>query len=188
MKLITNPSPSAKQSSRLSPVVQNGTPRTVLIGLGNDLLSDDGVGLYVARALRGRLDPACFDVKEACTGGMGLVDLIVGYRRAVIVDACRTGMARPGTITRHKADEFAGSMRLASYHTVNFATAIELARQIGADLPDDITIFTIEVEDVETFGERCTAEVEASIEVAADTIERFVRERTDDGAAAADER
>ena len=149
-------------------------PSTVVVGLGNDLLSDDGVGLYVARRLRERLDPNRYKVVELCIGGMGLVDYLVGHHRAVLIDACRTGRHPPGTLTFHRPEDFANSPRLASYHTIDFATALELARQLGADLPERIAIFAIEVEDVETIHEGCTPRVEASIETAAKQITRIL--------------
>jgi len=150
-------------------------PSTIVIGLGNDLLSDDGVGLYVARRLRAILDPEQYDVIELAVGGMGLVDHLLGYRRAVVVDACRTGRRAPGTLTRHRPADFANSPRLGSYHTMDFATALELARRMGAELPDEIAVFAIEVEDVETIRERCTPQVEAAIEMAATGIARALR-------------
>ncbi|MCX8036629.1 MAG: hydrogenase maturation protease [Candidatus Sumerlaeia bacterium] len=147
---------------------------TAIVGLGNDLLSDDGVGLYVVRRLRGQLDPKRYEVIELSVGGMELVERLAGFRRAILIDACRTGRYAPGTVTRHRAEEFANSPRLASYHTMDFGTALELARQLGAKVPEEIVVFAIEVEDVETIGESCTPNVEAAIETAARAVMEFV--------------
>ncbi len=149
-------------------------PSTVIVGLGNDLLSDDGVGLHVARRLRRRLDPKRCEVLELSVGGMELVERLLGFRRAIIIDACRTGRYVPGTVTRHRAEEFANSPRLGSYHTMDFGTALELARQLGAKPPDSIVVFAVEVEDVETIGETCTPRVEAAIEAVAEAVREFV--------------
>lgn len=151
------------------------SPSTVVVGLGNDLISDDGIGLYVARCLGAALDPDHYEVVELSVGGMALVERLLGYRRAVVVDACRTGRHAPGTLTRHRAEDFCNSPRLASYHTMDFGTALELARQLGADLPERIEVFAIEAEDVETIHEGCTPGVEASIERVAEEIVRALK-------------
>jgi hydrogenase maturation protease len=149
---------------------------TVVVGLGNDLLTDDGVGLYVARHLRSLLDPEQYEVVELSVGGMELVEHLVGYQRAVVIDACRTGRHPAGTLTRHSPDDFAASPRLTSFHTIDFATALELARRLGLDLPETIDLFAVEAEDCETIGEGCTPRVESSIEPAARAIEQFLQE------------
>ncbi len=150
---------------------------TVIVGLGNDLLSDDGVGLYVARRLRRQLDPRFYEVLELSVGGIELVERLAGFRRAIIIDGCRTGRCVPGTVTQHRAEEFNRSLRLSSFHTMDFGTALELARRLGARLPDEIIVFAIEVEDVETLGECCTPHVEAAIEPAARAVREFVESR-----------
>ncbi len=55
-------------------------------------------------------------------------------------------------------------------HDVNFATALELGNRLGLALPQQITIFAVEVEDVATFGEGCTRRVEETIPVVADMV------------------
>ena len=174
VKLITKGEPAAAATGDSEDKGSRVCPATVVVGLGNDLLSDDGVGLYVARRLRERLAPDRYKVIELSVGGMGLVDHLVGYRRAVVIDACRTGRRPPGTLSRHRPEDFANSPRLASYHTIDFATALELARQFGADLPERMAVFAIEVEDVETIHEGCTPRVEARVETAAEQIARIL--------------
>jgi hydrogenase maturation protease len=148
--------------------------KMVVVGLGNDLLSDDGVGLYVARRLRERLDPKRFDILELSVGGLELVERLAGYRRAVVIDASRTGRRPVGSLTLHRSEEFVRSMRLACYHTVDFGSAIELVRRLGGEVPEEIAVFAIEVEDVETIHEGCTERVAASIESATEAIARWL--------------
>lgn len=163
-----------RSPDRQSPPRREHSPATIVVGLGNDLLSDDGAGIQIARRLRERLDPARFAVCDLTTGGMGLVDHLVGYRRAVLIDACRTGRVPPGTLTRHDAASFSNSLRLASFHAIAFPDAIELARKMGADLPERIDVFAIEVADVETVAETCTPRVQASLPAAVEEIARFL--------------
>jgi hypothetical protein len=70
---------------------------TVVIGLGNPILGDDGVGLRVAQALRAEFaGVAGVVIKELHAGGLRVMDAIAGYERAVIVDAMCTGARCPG--------------------------------------------------------------------------------------------
>ena len=57
-------------------------------------------------------------------------------------------------------------------HDLDFATALELGRKVGLRLPGDITIVAVEVQDVITFGEKCTPEVQVAISTAVDMVLR----------------
>jgi len=171
VKVITN----KHHDSRPFPDEAASTPPpTLIVGLGNDLVSDDGAGIYVARLLRQMLDPRRYEVRELAVGGIGLVDHLLGFKKAIIIDACQTGDSPPGTIFCYDPSRSARPRCVFSYHTLDFPTAIEFARRIGAELPEDIRVFAIEAEDVVTIRERCTPAVEAAIPLAAERIVRFL--------------
>jgi hydrogenase maturation protease len=138
--------------------------RTLVLGLGNPLLRDDRVGLLVARELKDRLSEAAgIEVDEDYHGGLRLMERLVGYDRAVVVDAIQSGQP-PGTIHRLQVDS-RPTQRSASAHDVNLATALALGRQTGASLPPDeaIHLLAIEAKEVLDFGEELTPEVEQAI-------------------------
>ena len=64
--------------------------KTLVLGLGNPILSDDGVGLRVARAVESQLSQQEITVMETSMGGLSLLDLLTGYDRAIIIDAIQT--------------------------------------------------------------------------------------------------
>ena len=146
--------------------------KTILLGLGNPVLTDDAVGWRVVcslqQRLRGRRD---MDVKLCCRGGLGLMEQMIGYDRAIIVDAIRTG-APPGTVHR-LGPRGIPTQSSASGHDVNLPTALELGRRIGAALPadDQIVVVGIEAQDVETFGAACTPAVAEAIPQAVEAVE-----------------
>ena len=81
------------------------TNKILLLGLGNDILTDDAVGLNVIRHLREPLAvDARIEVCETMEMGLALLDFIVGYRAVVIVDSIQTGQAPAGTILEVDAD------------------------------------------------------------------------------------
>ncbi len=141
--------------------------KTLILGLGNPLVTDDSVGLRVASELKSLLESrGDVDVDEDYWGGLRLMERMAGYGRAVVIDAIQTGTA-PGTIHELTVDSLP-TQRSASAHDVNLPTALALGRQAGVELPADeaILLVGIEAEDILTFGEQCTPAVEAAIPAA----------------------
>lgn len=138
--------------------------RTIVLGLGNPLLSDDAAGLHVVACLRAELAGLRnVEVGEDYWGGLRLMERLIGYQRAIIVDARLSG-APPGTVSILTA-EAPPTRHGASAHDVDLWTALEFGRRAGAAVPlaGDIRIVAIEAADVETFGEQCTPAVAASL-------------------------
>ena len=144
--------------------------KTLVLALGNPFLSDDSVGLHVARALEGRFNQPEITVMETCMAGLSLLDLLIGYDRVIIIDAIQTREGKVGQVYRLKPDALDATRHVSTPHDVNFATALELGNKLGLALPQQITIFAVEVEDVTTFGEGCTRRVKETIPVVADMV------------------
>jgi len=151
--------------------------KILVLGLGNPLITDDSVGLRVVEALRPRLaDRDDLELAEDYWGGLRLMERMIGFDRAIVIDAIQTG-APPGTIHRLKPDGIA-TQRSASAHDVNLATALEFGRRAGARLPDNkrIELIAIEAEDVRTFGERGTPAGEAAVPRAVEAVLAAIQE------------
>lgn len=136
--------------------------KTIVLGLGNTILSDDGIGIYAARALRGELEGIA-DVVEAELAGFDLIELLAGYGRAVIIDAIELENEKPGTVFRLAPDDLRITPRLASFHDIDIVTALELGRRLGLEMPSEVVIYAVQVEDTLTLKEGCTPGVEAVI-------------------------
>ncbi|MGD8454356.1 MAG: hydrogenase maturation protease [Phycisphaerae bacterium] len=160
----------------MSAITQHPAARTLVLGLGNPLLTDDAVGLRVLEQLRpvlaGRPD---LELAEDYWGGLRLMERIVGYERVIIIDAQRTG-APPGTVC--VLDTAGPTQHGDSVHDMDLWTALEFGRRAGAELPaaGDIRIVAIEAADVETFGEQCTPAVEAGVPRAAELVQTLLTE------------
>ena len=145
--------------------------KTVIVGLGNTLLSDDGVGVYIARELSKKLkDRKDVAVKEAFSPGFEIVENLVGFEKGILVDAIMLKEEEIGTVLRYTPDDFRNAIHISSYHDMNFPTALELGRKIGLDIADDIVIFAVCVEDILTLNEDCTPKVKEAIPKAVDMI------------------
>lgn len=120
--------------------------RLRIIGLGNRLRGDDAVGLLVAARLRRRVGDR-MDVVEAEMAGLEILELMVGARAVILIDAARGGWA-PGTI--HRFDASAGPIGREwfphSSHALNTADTLELGRAVGS-LPPTVIVYGVEVGD-----------------------------------------
>ena len=147
--------------------------RTLILGMGNPIISDDSVGIRVAERLeerlRGREDVT---VISTSTSGLTLVDLISGYDRVVVVDSIQTQGGKPGTIYRLSPDSFDQAQHAATLHGVGLLGALALGKSLELDMPGEVVLFAIEAQDIVTFGEQCTPEVEAAIPLAEDMVWR----------------
>jgi len=144
--------------------------KTLILGLGNPILSDDSVGLRVARALEDRLNQPEITVMEASVAGLNLLDWLAGYDRAIIIDGVQTAGGKAGQIYRLEPEAFNATRHASTTHDVNFATALELGKRLGLALPQQLIIFAIEVENVSSFSEECTPEVERAIPLCVEMV------------------
>ena len=139
--------------------------RTLIVGLGNPLLTDDAVGLRAAAALRECIPPeAGVDVIEDYRGGLRLMECMIGYDRVVIIDALLID-APPGSLHFLSVHDIP-TQRSASAHDVNLPTALDFGRRAGARLPsdEDILLIGVAAGNVETFDEVMSPAVEAAVD------------------------
>ena len=160
--------------------------RTLLIGMGNPILCDDAIGIRLAQVIGERLGAReGLDVIEECSvGGLNLLELVSGYQRLVVLDSIKTTDGAPGTWYRFDATSLRETMNLRNVHDTNFATALELGRQVGMQVPDDTDnhVFAVEIGDNMTFSEEMTPELEAAFPELVDEIFAEVERLVGEGA------
>jgi hydrogenase maturation protease len=145
---------------------------TLVLGMGNTILTDDGVGIHVMRGAAERFQQKGVVFTQASVGGLRLLDFIGGYDRLIIVDAIQTRGGTPGTIHSLHPSDLQASLHAGSSHDLSLQGVLALGREIGLALPskEALTIIAIEAEDVMTFGEACTPAVAAAIPGAVDMV------------------
>lgn len=150
--------------------------KILILGLGNDLLGDDAVGLLAVRALREELGGSeGIDLVESSLSGLALLDLLVGYDVAIIIDAVQTGRAPPGTIWRWQAEEL-GSIRAPSPHYAGLPELLVIARALELPFPERIEIYAVEVADPWTIGGALTPAVRQALPELVDQVRERVRQ------------
>ncbi len=142
--------------------------KTLVIGLGNPILTDDGIGVKVAYELEKVLGDSRSDVTvtEASAGGLRLMELMIGYDRAIIIDAFTNGSNVPGRMHRMALDDLRAispTQHSASAHDTTLVTALEAGQALNLHLPQEVVIYAIEVENVIDFSEEPTTAVSAAI-------------------------
>lgn len=148
--------------------------KTLILGLGNPILSDDGFGFSVARALERQLDRPDVTVMPGSVAGLDFLDLLTGYDKAIIIDAVQTRKGKAGTIYRLEPEDFAPTRHESTPHHINFATVLELGKRLGIPLPHQIVIFAVEAKDMTTFSEKCTPKIERLISEVTELVLREV--------------
>jgi hydrogenase maturation protease len=147
--------------------------KTLVLGIGNEIRGDDGVGVHVARRVATSLPPELapsVDVDEACTGGFDLVDYLRGYERAVIADAIQTEGGEPGTVYRFDAAALRLTAHLGHSHGVNLGGALAVLEGVGLGAPRDVAVVAVEAAELNEFTEEMTPAVAAAVEEAAAAI------------------
>jgi hydrogenase maturation protease len=147
------------------------TPASVLVlGLGNDILTDDAVGLHVVQAVRERLaGNARIEVKATTEMGLALLDEIVARDGLVLVDSVQTGQAPAGTIHEFGPEALARVVT-TSPHFLGVGETLALGRLLDLKMPRQVRIFAIEVADPYTLGTQMTVAVERAVPEAADRV------------------
>ena len=123
---------------------------TIVLGLGNPLMGDEGIGVRIVEELRltcGNDFPQV-DFLDAGTGGMSILHLIAGRKKAILIDCALMG-EQPGTIRRFTPDQVRSQKILAhqSLHEADILNIIDLSRQLG-ECPEEVVFFGIEPESI----------------------------------------
>jgi hydrogenase maturation protease len=118
--------------------------QVAIVGVGNLLFSDEGVGIHAVRALREVSLPSHLRIFEIGARGLEILEVVEGFGKVIIVDAVRSGAA-PGSIRRWRLGELldATAPSMFSLHEMNLLTALKIGRATGK-LPDEVVIIGVE--------------------------------------------
>jgi hydrogenase maturation protease len=149
--------------------------KTLVLGVGNPILSDDGVGIHVARELRTRGLPDV-QVEELAASGLELLDLVLGFDKVIIVDAIQTASGSPGQIRILDEKDFEKSVHGSSPHGINIATALALGRKIVPEkMPKTVVFIAVEAEDLVNVKEQLTPKVQAALPKIVERVEEEIK-------------
>lgn len=147
--------------------------KILVVGLGNPILGDDGIGWRIASELQQTRDlPPNLTIECLAVGGFSLMETMIGYDRAILVDAIVTQQAPIGSVTHCRLEDLPNpfSGHLGSAHDTSLQIALEIGRSLEAHLPAEIHVVTVEAQKVYEFSSDLTPPVAAAIPEAMDII------------------
>jgi hydrogenase maturation protease len=140
--------------------------KTIVIGLGNPILGDDGVGWHIAQRVQQHKNfPSGIDVDYLSLGGISLMERLIGYERAILIDAICTKKDPIGTLSNFSLEQLTDQPVGHTYsaHDTTLQNAIKIGRDLGVQLPGEITVVAVEAQNVFDFSEQLTPEVANAI-------------------------
>jgi hydrogenase maturation protease len=138
--------------------------KTIVLGVGNQILGDDGVGVHIANELKKHIQNPDVTVDEAITGGMNLLDILLGYDKAIIIDAVKSETGKNGEVRRIPLSDFS-TMHSCNPHDVSLTEAIKMATKLGETrIPKDIVVIGIMIKQIPCeFGEKLSKNIAAAV-------------------------
>jgi len=135
----------------------------VVIGIGNLLRCDDGAGIHLVNTLK-ETNPD-LDAFDLAMGSIDLIEHLMGYERAYIVDAVKTGN-KPGTIFKIEFSKGENLPTIHSSHGIDLFTTLRLAEELyGDELPREIIVYGIEAKDIISLKMECTEPVKEALKI-----------------------
>lgn len=146
----------------------------LVLGIGNLLMGDEGVGVHAIRALEREALPPGVTLLDGGTGGFHLLELFDEHRHMILIDATLDD-GEPGTV-RVLYPKFATDFpRSLSAHDIGLRDLVESAALLGP-LPT-IDLVTVSIAKIQPMGVEMTPEVRAALPLVVDTVRALVRDR-----------
>jgi hydrogenase maturation protease len=158
--------------------------KTIVVGLGNPILGDDGVGWKVAQEVERLLassEPGHgtdIAVDYCALGGLSLMESLAGYEDAILVDALALDQP-PGTVMAFPLEELPNlsTGHTTSVHDTSLQDALKMGASMGIVLPSRITVVGIAARRLYDFSESLSPEVADSVPVAARKVLDLLADR-----------
>jgi hydrogenase maturation protease len=164
--------------------------KTLIIGLGNPLLGDDGVGWKIAQEVEKeiKLIPAFSVLVESgeimveclSLSGLSLMEQMSGFQQVILVDSLNTGKNAQGEVITFTLSELHDLTygHSASAHDASLNTALKMGRSMGEQLPEDVDVNIIAVEAVHVyeFTEKLSPEIEKAVPKAVEMVLNKLRQ------------
>lgn len=149
-------------------------PKTAVIGLGNPILGDDGFGWVVAEQVRTQINRGGKNIEIECLslGGLRLMEHLIGYDRAILIDAMYLGDKPQGTLYCMPLDDLPDYSvgHTTSSHDTTLPNALKLGRALGAHLPESIIVIGVETQINYEFSDELNQQVANAVSGAVQCI------------------
>ena len=150
----------------------------LILGIGNYLMADEGIGVHLAQRMGGMDLPEGVDVLDGGTGGFHLLEYFEQYRRVIIVDATLDGRA-PGTIRRIKPRFAADFPQAMSTHDIGLKDLVGALQLLGR-MPE-IDLFVVSIRSIQDQGIELTGDMDQVLDDLVERIYNLIEVKTPAG-------
>ena len=138
--------------------------KTLVLGIGNDILGDDGVGIHIVRKFMPLVKNADITVEESAASGIALLERIRGYQRLIIADALLTDKTEAGKIHRLTLEDISTTNNSFTAHEAALAATIELGNSLfPGEMPTEVVVYAVQTRDVKQVTGKMTPVVKAAV-------------------------
>jgi hydrogenase maturation protease len=138
--------------------------KILILGLGNDIRNEDAVGIIVAKKLYEKVKSEDVFFEECSLAGFRIFDIIVGYDKVIIIDTIPENQdLKFGECYKICNKEEDSKFNLYSSHNFSLFNSIKLAKDLGLNVPKDISIYAVAVKKLDEFGEGISEEIKQKI-------------------------
>lgn len=139
--------------------MEDFSDKILVLGIGNDILTDDGVGPKLCEFLKDYFKENYVHFEKLNVGGLEILEFIQNYNTVIFIDAIKTEEGKIGEVFLFTPNDFKETLHLSNLHDTNFITALELGRKTGLNIPEKMYIIAIEIKEDLAFSEYFTEEL-----------------------------
>ncbi len=150
--------------------------KILILGIGNDILTDDGIGPRITRDLSKIFTRPDIIFNYASCGGLEIMEYIKGYRKVIFIDAIRSDNGKPGEVYHFIPSDFRETSNISNLHDINFLTALKMGELLDIDLPSDLHVIAVEIISDLEFSEELSAELKEAYPVILEKAKTIVKE------------
>ncbi|NQU88333.1 MAG: hydrogenase maturation protease [Mariniphaga sp.] len=144
--------------------IKNYAEKTLVAGIGNEILMDDSIGPKMCKYLRQKYIYSGIKFAILTVGGLEVLEYISGYKKVIFIDAIKTKGGNPGDVYLFTLANFKETSNLSNLHDASFITALGIGKKVSMEIPEEIYIIAIEIKEDMVFGENLSKELNGKLE------------------------
>ena len=150
--------------------------KTLVLGIGNDILTDDGIGPKLCDFLKEKFKNKLVDFEKLNVGGLEILEFIQGYKKVIFIDAIMTGNGQIGDVYLYTPGNFRETSHLSNLHDINFLTALKLGKSLDMEIPPKLYIIAVEIKEDLVFSEYFTEELALKYDDVKQKVSAYIEE------------
>lgn len=156
--------------------MQKDENKILILGMGNDILTDDGIGIKITKVLERKFPFPNIVYNTLSIGGMEIVEYIKNFNTVIIIDAIKTLNGIPGTVYKFIPSDFKETTHLSNIHDISFLTALKFAKELDIKTPENIHIIAIEILEDMVFSSDFTPQLQERYPAILEEVSIIVKE------------